>query len=128
MANPVVANTVRPGGPLLKPGAMLRVFALSGCDTCRAALQALRAAGHEPQVTDLRALPPQDLAAIIAAFGPAALNRASTTWRELADSEKARPMADLLADYPTLIKRPVIAHGDAWHQGWTPQVRAALEL
>lgn len=108
--------------------ASLRIFALTTCNTCRAAIKALRAAGHDPQVTDLRALPPADLAAIVAAFGPAALNRASTTWRELSERDKARPMADLLAACPALIKRPVIAHAGQWYQGWTAPVRAALGL
>lgn len=104
----------------------MRVFALSNCDSCRKALSDLRAAGHQPEVTDLRALPPEDLALIVAAFGDRAVNRASTTWRALDETTRALPPLALLAAHPTAIKRPVIEHQGAWHQGWTPAVRAAL--
>ena len=107
----------------------MRVLALKSCDTCRKALAALRAAGHDPQVIDVAdGIPPADLAAILAVHGDGALNRASTTWRALPEGERVWPAADLLAEHPKLMKRPMIDTGETWLKGWTPEVRAALGL
>ena len=106
----------------------MRVFGLKSCDTCRKALKALRAAGHDPQVIDLRAdgIAPADMQAIVDHFGDAAVNTRSTTWRALSEDERQRPAAELLAAHPALLKRPVIEAGGQWHQGWTASVRDAL--
>ena len=104
----------------------MRFFGLKSCDTCRKALKALAAAGHSPQVIDVRAdgVSDADRAAIIAQFGDAAINRASTTWRGLTDAEKDADPADLLAAHPTLMKRPVIEVDGAWTIGWKADVQA----
>jgi arsenate reductase-like glutaredoxin family protein len=69
-----------------------------------------------------------DRAAMIAAFGDAAINTRSTTWRNLSDDERAQGTAALLAAHPTLMKRPVVEIDGAWYQGWTPATKAALGL
>lgn len=104
----------------------MRFFGLKSCDTCRKALKALAAAGHSPQVIDVRAdgISQTDRAVIIAQFGDAAINRASTTWRGLTDAEKATDPAGLLAAHPTLMKRPVIEMDGAWTLGWKADVQA----
>lgn len=106
----------------------MRFFGLKTCDTCRKALAALRAAGQDPQVIDVRAdgIAAADLDAMLAAFGDAAINRSSATWRALTEAERAADPAVLIAAHPTLLKRPVIERDGVWHQGWTPDVRAAL--
>ena len=106
----------------------MRFFGLKTCDTCRKALKQLAAAGHEPQVIDVRAdgVSDVDRAAILAAFGDRAINMRSTTWRELSADERGRTADDLLRDYPTLMKRPVIEHDGQWYQGWTKDTEAAL--
>ncbi len=109
------------------------VYGLGTCDTCRKALAALRAAGKPAELRDLRASPLSgaERDRFLAAFGPALVNRSSTTWRGLSEAERARPAADLLADYPALMKRPVIADRDGtgaerlW-LGWGPEVRQAV--
>lgn len=58
------------------------------------------------------------------------LNKASTTFRALPDSEKAgldegRAIA-LMLSAPTMIKRPVIVAGDAVEIGFRPERYAAL--
>lgn len=108
----------------------MRFFGLTTCDTCRKALAELRAAGHAPQVIDIRdpGLTAVELAALLATSGDQALNRASTTWRGLTPAEQAADSATLLARHPALIKRPVIERDGVWLQGWTPGVRAALGL
>jgi arsenate reductase-like glutaredoxin family protein len=106
----------------------VRFIGLKTCDTCRKALVALRAAGHDPQVIDVRAdgVAPADLDAIVATFGARAVNRASTTWRGLPDSARDADPAALLAAHPTLMKRPVIDVDGTLHLGWGKDVQAAL--
>lgn len=104
----------------------MRFFSLKSCDTCRKALKSLAAAGHDPEVIDVRAdgVTEADRAAIIAQFGDTAINRASTTWRGLTDAEKASDPATLLAAHPTLMKRPVIETAAGWTIGWKADVQA----
>ena len=104
----------------------MRFFGLKSCDTCRKALKALGEAGYAPQVIDVRAdgIADADRTTIIAQFGDAAINRASTTWRGLPDAEKAADPAALLAAHPTLMKRPVIEADGAWTIGWKADVQA----
>ena len=104
----------------------MRFFGLKSCDTCRKALKALADAGHNPQVIDVRTdgVSDADRAAIIAEFGEAAINRASTTWRSLTEDEKASDPATLLAAHPTLMKRPVIEADGVWTIGWKADVQS----
>lgn len=106
----------------------LRFFGLKSCDTCRAAKAALEAAGHDLDVTDVRAdgVSRADLARFVDTFGDAVVNRRSTTWRGLSAAERARNPVDLLADHPTLMKRPVIEAAGMLHLGWSKEVQAAL--
>jgi len=104
----------------------MRFFGLKSCDTCRKALKSLAEAEHDPVVIDVRAdgVSDADRAQIVALFGDVALNRASTTWRGLTDAEKATDPATLLAQHPTLMKRPVIEQGGVWTIGWKADVQA----
>ncbi len=104
----------------------MRLFSLKSCDTCRKALKSLAEAGYGPEVIDVRkdGVSEADLTAIIAQFGDAAINRASTTWRGLSEAEKQTDPAVLLAAHPTLMKRPVIQSQDGWTIGWKPDVQA----
>lgn len=109
----------------------LTLFGLKTCDTCRKAIKALEAAGHNLTVRDVRAdgVPPEDLTLWFKTHGDALINTRSTTWRGLDDGARARKDSDavaLLGDHPTLIKRPVIIAGDVVHVGWTKDVQAAL--
>lgn len=103
-------------------------YCLKTCDTCRKALKELSNAGIPVTVVDVRAdgLSADVIAQVVARFGEKAVNRASTTWRGLSESERAMPLETLLALHPTLMKRPVIHAGSDWYQGWTPANRQAL--
>lgn len=50
------------------------------------------------------------------------LNKRSTTWRQLADSQKegltSETALQLLLEYPTLIKRPILITGDIFIIGF----------
>ena len=100
------------------------LYGLKTCDTCRKALKSLEKA----KFRDVRAEGlPKDLAqAALAQFGDALLNRKSTTWRALPDDERSRDPLALLADHPTLMKRPLIDDGGTLHLGWGPETQAAL--
>ena len=111
----------------------MTLYGLKNCDTCKKALKALAAAGHDVAFIDIRA--EADLASklpdwLSAVGGDVLVNKRSTTWRGLDDATRADAEGDaaaaLLATHPTLIKRPVIEAGDTVHVGWTAAVRAAL--
>lgn len=104
----------------------MRLFHLKTCDTCRKAIKALTAAGHTPELIEIRAdgIADADLDQMISAFGDDAINRRSTTWRGLDEAQRAQPVRDLLAAHPTLLKRPVIEADGAWSHGWTAAVQA----
>lgn len=107
------------------------VLGLPTCDTCRKAVRALREAGREPVLRDIRKDPLTDSerADLLARFGDALVNRASTTWRGLDDAGRAQPADALLAAHPALMKRPVITTNDgAVFLGWSPATHAALGL
>lgn len=106
----------------------MKVYALKTCDTCRKATKALAAAGVEFEVKDIRAdgLNDEEIAQMVAAFGEKAVNKASTTWRGLSDTDKQRDPAQLISENPTLLKRPVIVKDGQWFQGWTAAVQSAV--
>ena len=111
----------------------LTVYHLKSCDTCRKAIKAMQAVGHELTLIDVRAdgVPAADLAQIEKAVGwEKLLNTRSTTWRGLeaadkADMDAAKAIA-LMGEHPTLIKRPVIKRDALISVGWTKDVQAEL--
>lgn len=100
------------------------IYGLKTCDTCRKALKSL----PQARLVDVRAegVPAAVLARAHDQFGAALINTRSTTWRGLSETERARPPRDLLADHPTLMKRPLIAEGERLYLGWGAETRAAL--
>ncbi len=106
----------------------MRLFGLKTCDTCRKAEKALRAAGHAPQVIDVRAdgVPDSELAQFLTTFGEDLINRRSTTWRGLTPEDQARDPAELLRLHPTVMKRPVIELDGTLYLGWNKDVQAAV--
>ncbi|WP_071798569.1 arsenate reductase family protein [Natronohydrobacter thiooxidans] len=102
----------------------LTIYGIKSCDTCRKALKAL----PEATLRDIRAEPLSEAerAEFLARFGDALVNRASTTWRGLSETERATAPEALLAAHPSLMKRPVIRAGDALYLGWKADVQSAL--
>lgn len=111
----------------------LTVYHLTKCSTCQKAIAALRDAGHELTLVDVRddGVSAGVLEKLEAAVGYEKLaNRASMTWRGLSeevkqgiDREKA---LSLIAEHPSLMKRPAIIAGDKVYVGWTKAVQAEL--
>ena len=107
------------------------LYGLKNCDSCKKALKALEAAGQEVRFVDVRAdgVPGELLAEWLTKHGEALINTRSTTWRGMDDDTRARAGTDpvgLLAEHPTLMKRPVIVARGESHVGWTKDVQAAL--
>lgn len=109
----------------------LTLYHLKTCDTCRKAIKALTAAGHDLTLIDVRAdgVSPESLAHLLAQVGvDKLLNTRSTTWRGLSPEEKADitdvKALKLMTEHPTLIKRPVIDTGAAVTAGWTKTEQA----
>ncbi len=104
----------------------MTLYGLKNCDTCRKALKALDGVTF----VDVRAdgVPADVLARAHAQFGAALLNSRSTTWRQLDDAERARDPLELLADHPTLMKRPLIVVDEQMHLGWTKATQDAVAV
>ncbi len=91
------------------------LYGLRSCDTCRKARRFLDEYGVNHRFHDLREQG-VDAALVehwLSQVGPdALLNRRSTTWRQLDDATRERfagpELQAWLAEYPTLIKRPVL--------------------
>ncbi len=111
----------------------MKVWHLKTCDTCRKAIRALREAGHDPDLIDVRAdgVDAATLTQWMATVGrERLLNTRSTTWRGLPETDREdlddAKAAALMTAHPTLMKRPVIEAGGAVHVGWTKDVQAAV--
>ena len=104
----------------------MKLYGLKNCDTCRKALKSLAGAGHAVDFIDVRAdgVAPTDLQRFWNAFGDKLLNTRSTTWRGLDDGARAQDPMKLLADHPTLMKRPVIDHDGSLTLGWTKDAQS----
>lgn len=102
------------------------LYGIKSCDTCRKARRWLDAGGFDYRYHDLRedGVDAGVLRRWCRQLGwEALLNRRSTTWRSLDQSERAGLDADsavaLMRRHPTLIKRPVLEAGDAVLAGFS---------
>ncbi len=102
----------------------MKLFGLKNCDTCRKALKIL----EDVDFVDVRAegVPVEVLQEAYEFFGEALLNKRSTTWRNLSESERAEPPIALLQAQPTLMKRPLIVDDAQLWLGWGKDVQAEL--
>ena len=106
-------------------------YGLTSCDTCRAALKAIAAAGIDIDRKDVRAdgVPADILSQLLDAHGAdAVINKRSTTWRGLDEVARSAAPLDLLKAHPTLLKRPVIIADGTSHIGWGKDVQAEFGL
>lgn len=98
---------------------MLKMTGLKNCDTCRKAQKWLKENHIEYTYRDVKVdgVPKVDLERYVLALGwDKAINKASTSWRGLSDSEKENidnvKAVCLLLDNPSLMKRPLFEFGD----------------
>lgn len=112
---------------------MIRVFGIRNCDTMKKAFAWLAANGVAYEFVDYRP------AGVAAANLPdwsrrqgwrVLLNTRGMTWRKLSDAERAdldeEKALQLMARYPTLIRRPLLAAGDRLLVGFAEDEYAAL--
>lgn len=106
----------------------MQLYGLKTCDTTRKALKTLREAGLEVTYIDVRSdgVPADLLSWFLVAFGDELVNKRSTTWRGLSDSERKGDAHALLLEHPTLMKRPVIHADEDFYLGWGKDVQARL--
>lgn len=111
----------------------LELFGIATCDTCRRARKWLRDHAIAHRFVDLRKdkVERQTIARWLDAVGADRLvNRRSTTWRNLPPARRELSSTGdalaLLAEHPTLIKRPVIAFGETLLVGFDEDVRTRL--
>ncbi len=110
----------------------MRLYGLKNCDSCKKAMKALEAKGVDFSFVDMRG-GSVDAARIekwLSKTGAELLvNRRSTSWRNLTEGQKQqaeKEPAKLLADNPTLIKRPVIETGKDVLVGWGQETQNRL--
>jgi Spx/MgsR family transcriptional regulator len=112
---------------------MITIYGLRNCDTCRKALAWLKGEGIAHRFHDVRA-DGLDRATIARWTGAVdwetLLNRRGTTWRGLAEADKAgldeAKAVTLMTGHPALIKRPVIEADGAVTVGFDETVRQRL--
>lgn len=110
------------------------IYGLKNCDACRKAKKALDAADIKYAFHDVRedGVTKAQIGRWAKAVGTdKLLNKSSTTWRSLPDSEKEnvteKKAISLMTENPTLIKRPVIERGPTQvFAGWTKDTQAAV--
>lgn len=104
------------------------LYGISNCDSVKKARKWLDSHGIEYAFHDFRkdGLEPESLSIWIGQLGwEALLNRRSTTWRQLDDSDKqeldGNSAQALMLREPTLIKRPVVVIEDEVLVGFSEQ-------
>lgn len=97
---------------------MLKVYGIKNCDTVKKACNWLRKNNIDYQLHDFHkdGLSKKTLRQWVENVNwETLLNRRSTTWRKLSDQDKENinkiRALSLMVEHPTLIKRPVIEHG-----------------
>jgi len=113
---------------------MLTVYGIKQCDTVRKALKWLDQQGIEHHFHDFRTDGLQ--AGLLegwlgSEFSDRLINRRSTTWRQLSDAQKKSEgdaLLDLLLQFPTLIKRPVMMTDRIIAVGFNPKELESNEL
>ncbi|MGJ7458488.1 arsenate reductase [Halomonas sp. MA07-2] len=98
---------------------MFTLYGIKNCDTCRRARKAMDGSGvpyhfHDLREDGLSAALLEHLLERVPVME--ALNKRSTTWRNLPDEEKqavdANMARELMLAHPTLLKRPLLDTGD----------------
>lgn len=94
----------------------MKLYGIKTCDTCRKAIKAL----PEAEFVDLKkeTIPTDSLAAAFEQVGEALLNKRGTTWRGLPEEDKARPILEVIAAHPMVMKRPLIEDAGRYTVGW----------
>jgi arsenate reductase len=111
----------------------MKFVSLKSCDTCRKASKWLDENGFSYETLDVKkdGVSETDLKRYVDTAGLAKIvNKASTTWRSLSETDKANlseaTAVALLKDNPSLMKRPVFDFGDKVIVGFKAEQQNAL--
>ena len=113
---------------------MLTVYGIKQCDTVRKALKWLDQNGFEHRFHDFRS---DGLQAELlqnwldSGFSDKLVNRRSTTWRQLSETQRqseGEMLLNLLMQFPTLIKRPVFVTDQIVAIGFNPKELESMKL
>ena len=107
----------------------IKVYGIKNCDTVKKAIVYLNERDIDYQFVDFRQNPisQQVLKKMVESVGwELLINKRSTTYRSLSDEEKSNINYDLVSKLPTLIKRPVLTHGENITVGFTEKQYAKL--
>ena len=101
------------------------IYGLKNCDVVRKARKALPTA----TMHDVRDVPlsREKLEGFMQVFPDTLVNKRSTAWRNLSESQRREDPIALMQAHPALMKRPLIDTGGALYLGWTADVEAALK-
>ena len=109
------------------------IYGIKNCDTMKKAFAWLKEHGVAYRFHDYRleAIDRPSVEAWVKALGwEKVLNRAGTTFRGLADADKAdldeAKALQLMVDHPTLIKRPILVSAKTITAGFKPEIYAEL--
>lgn len=97
------------------------IYGLKNCDKCRAARKVLL----NSVFVDLRDTPFAwtEISTLVKNYGEDIVNKKSTTWRSLTETDRQLTTTDLLEAYPTLFKRPIIEDGEGHYTfGWSKDI------
>jgi arsenate reductase len=102
---------------------MIIIYGIKNCDTCK---KAIKHFSGQATFRDIRDFPlsKDTLEKFLFAFGGDLINTRSQTWRALTNTDKLLNKIDLINKYPTVMKRPVIAHFDALSIGWNDLIKS----
>ena len=112
----------------------LRLYGIPNCDSVRRARAWLAEHGIEVAFHDFKkqGVPADRLDGWLASAGrEALLNRKGTTWKKLSEAERlgagvAADAARLLGAHPSVVRRPVLEHGEQVTVGFDSGVYRAL--
>lgn len=110
---------------------MITLYGIKNCDTVKKARKWLDTQGIDYTFHDFRAdgLTESQTRAWYEELGDALINKRSTTWKQLSADTQAqlqRAPAALLAQHPTLIKRPLLDTGHTRRVGFRADEYAQL--
>nr|WP_318272812.1 ArsC/Spx/MgsR family protein [Paracoccus saliphilus] len=108
----------------------LTMFGLAHCSTCQKAQAELEAHGWTVEFRDVQQEPlsQDERQALVKDFGEKIINRASLTWRGMSEDQRGADPVTMMADKPSVMKRPAIRAADKALLGWTANVKRALDV
>ena len=107
----------------------IQLYGIRNCDTVRKAIKYLDVNDIRYQFIDYRKNPIsiEKLQTIVSIVGwENLINRRSTTYRSLSEKQKKNINYDLVLNYPTLIKRPVLISEDEVLVGFSEKKYATI--